>query len=248
MGAKNSTIAQGKLNTLTLGSEGLEKNVESLEATLQSFSKEFFSREEIETRLSKVQEAQCSSADKLAQLIELNKEQQQIIFDLGSKYSQLSDDYCKQQKMFIEMTGRYEDKFNRYEEGLFEARSKLHEIEKEVIANSEFGKVLGIRRSENMIRKEKINTRSNTKKTPEKGKALQAENKGKGREKLQNARNLRKLEKEAQSGVSEEGSSRQENSQNSTELYDSNSSGLNKSELEKADSKEVFVEMNTSTF
>lgn len=238
MGAKNSTLAQSKLDSITAGSEGLEKEVETLETTLKNFSQDFLSRDEIENRLKKVQDAQCSGADKLGQLIELNKEQQQVIFDLGSKYSQLSDDYCKQQKMFIEMTGRYEDKFNRYEECLFEARSKLHELEKEVIASAEFGKVLGIRRSENMIKKEKVSLK---RKSPEKQKSQ--ENK-KGREKLQNARNLRKLEKEKEQ---EALLAKQEFSQISTDLYDSNSS-LDKSGHERTSSKDELVEVDLNNF
>ena len=240
MGAKNSTLAQDKLDSIALGSETLEKGVESLEETLKNFSKDYFSRDEIDTRLNKIQDAQSSSADKLGQLIELNKEQQQVIFDLGSKYSQLSDDYCKQQKMFIEMTGRYEDKFNRYEESLFESRSKLHELEKEVIASAEFGKVLGIRRSENMIRKEKISVK------PEK---KSQENKGKGREKLQNARNLRKLEKEMQNAKEQKALlTKQDISQTSTELFDSNSS-LDRSGHERtSSSKDGLVEVDMSNF
>lgn len=236
MGAKNSTIAQDKLETIATGSEVIEKGVESLETTFKNFTKDFFTREEIEIRLKKVQDAQNSSSDKLGQLIEFNKEQQQVIFDLGGKYSQLSDDYCKQQKMFIEMTGRYEDKFNRYEECLFEARSKLHELEKEVIASAEFGKVLGIRRSENMIKKEKISVKPE-KKTQEKSKA---------REKLQNARNLKKMEKELQAAKEQEALlAKQDISQTSTDLYDSNSS-LDRSGHER--SKDALVEVDMSNF
>lgn len=182
MGAKNSTPAVTTVNTLQTESQTLEKGVETLQTSFQELSSQFFPRDEIEERFNKVHEDQNTNNEKLSQLIDLGTEQQQVITDLGNKYAQLYEDYCKQQKMFVDMTGKYEDKFQRYEDNLREARAKLVELEKEIMSSSEITQVLGIRRSDNMIKKEKINLRSQTKKTPEQPKPSQIETRSKGKE------------------------------------------------------------------
>jgi len=181
MGSKNSTPAATTVNTIQTESQTLEKGVETLQTTFQEFSSQFFPREEVELRFNKVHEEQNINNEKLSQLIDLGTEQQQVITDLGTKYAQLYEDYCKQQKMFVEMTGKYEDKFQRYEDNLREAKSKLVELEKEIMANSEITQVLGIRKSENMIKKDKITLRSQVKKTPEEPKPSQIETRSRGK-------------------------------------------------------------------
>jgi len=165
---------------------------------LNDLSKDFFSRGEIDARLSEIHTNYSTNNEKLAQLIDVTKEQQKVIMELGSKYAQLFDDSYKQQSMLTEMAGKYENKFNTCEESLLEAREKLIQVENEVIANSEFVKVMGIRKSNNMIKKERFSPRNLAKKINKSSpKQSGIDTRLKTREKLQGARNQRKLEKEA---------------------------------------------------
>lgn len=247
MGAKNSTPAAPSVTELENESSTLGKGVDALKAAFQELSGQFFSKEEVDAKLNKIYEDQSVNSDKLSQLLDLGIEQQQVITDLGSKYSQLYDDYCKQQKMFVEMTGKYEDKFQRYEENLKEAKSKIFDLEKEVKSNTDITEVLGIRKTENMIKRERINLRSNTKKiTPEKAKAAQSEPRSKTKEKLQSARDQKKMKELHPSVSNPEGLTRFELTE-TTVTSESQPSYLGTTTFnQKLNCKDTFLELNNT--
>ena len=192
-----------KLKCWNRDSKVLEKEVEAIQATLGDLSHDFSSKEELDDRISKVKQDQVFNHHRLQQLMEINKEQQQVIHELGAKYTELNENYLKQQSHFADVTKQYEEKFSRYEENLTDAKCKLAEIELEIINGSDFMKAMGVRRSENMIRKEKFEAKPTAVRSLNAPKPqIQVQDlKAKAREKLQMARNQRKIERESGSAV-----------------------------------------------
>ncbi len=192
MGSNTSKVIAGQFEFLEKGSKELEQKIANLQTGIANVSNDCYLRDETEKRLNMIQENYTTNNGKLSELIEVTKGQQVVIQELSQKYKSLFDSLHQQQRQLSDIAGDYENKFNHCEESLLEARTQLLQVENEVIANSEYVKVLGIRKTENMIKKQKmspVKKLSSVKISPRKTRNA-------AREKLQNARDKKKLEKE----------------------------------------------------
>jgi len=198
MGAKNTKPNPQDLQTFEDQSKTIEDDLETLQLNLKNLSNNLLPRKEVEARLSQVQSNHLNNNERLAQLIETTKEQQQVILDLNAKYTKLFEECYKQQKVLTDLAGKYQEKLTNCEQDLLNTRNKLYGVEREIITNSEYSKNVAIRKTDNMIKKERFAPRTNMKKD-EKGRPSPNIAQNKAKEKLQNARNLRKIEKEVDS-------------------------------------------------
>lgn len=156
MGGKNSKAAQCTISRLDERLEGLVNDVQTIQNNVNDLPNEFLLKNELNSKIDKVEEDTSSSSEKLNQLLEITKDQQQVIIDLGQQYAQLFEGYQTQQEALEGIIQRCDEKLAKYEEELRDAQAKLGAIEKEVIENSELTKALGIRKTDNMIKKEKM--------------------------------------------------------------------------------------------
>ncbi len=156
MGGKNSKAAQCTISRLDERLESLVNDVQTIQNNVNDLPNEFLLKNELNSKIDKVEEDTSSSSEKLNQLLEITKDQQQVIIDLGQQYAQLFEGYQTQQEALEGIIQRCDEKLAKYEEELRDAQAKLGAIEKEVIENSELTKALGIRKTDNMIKKEKM--------------------------------------------------------------------------------------------
>jgi len=156
MGGRSSKTAQCNISKLDERLESLVNEVQNIQSNVNDLPREFLLKSELNSKIDRVEEDTASSSEKLNQLLEITKDQQQVIMELGNQYTQLFEGYKSQQEALEQIIYQCDEKLVKYEEELREAQSKLSAIEKEVIENSELTKALGIRKTENMIKKEKM--------------------------------------------------------------------------------------------
>ena len=190
MGARYTKPTLKDLQTFEDQSKTIEQGLDTIQLNLSNLSQNLLPRKEVEERLEQVQTNHLHNNERLAQLIEVTKDQQQVIFDLNQKYTKLFDECYTQQKVLTDLATKYQDKLNNCEQELLNARNKLYNVERDFIASSEYTKVLGIRKTENMIKKERITPRAILKKD-QKPSPINVVDKAK--QKLQNARDQKKI-------------------------------------------------------
>jgi len=156
MGNGKSKLDPSQLDGLEEKIKGLVTDIQSIQSNVQGLSKEFLMKSELDSKIQCVEEDTTAASEKLNQLLEITRDQQQVIIELGAQYSQLYNSYQCQQEAIELITTKCDERLSRYEEELQIAKAKLGEIEKGVIENSEFAKVIGIRKTDNMIKKEAI--------------------------------------------------------------------------------------------
>lgn len=194
MGAENTKMVSERLQTLEGRLKNLTNDVQSLQDTVKELPKNYLLKSELDPKISKVEEDAATSSEKLSQLMEITRDQQQVIIELGNQYAQLCDGYQTQQETLESITTRCEERISKYDEELQGAKVKLGSIETEVMQTSELARAIGIRKTDNMIKKEHTSSLSGTKKPVSLAKKS-IEDKVKPKDKSQ-TRSQKKAEKE----------------------------------------------------
>jgi len=199
MGSGGSKLVPGQLDNLEEKIKELMTDIQSIQNNVVGLSKEFLMKSELDLKIQRVEEDTTAASEKLTQLLEITRDQQQVIIELGTQYSQLCNSYQCQQEAIELITTKCDQRLSKYEEELQIAKAKLGDIEKGVMENSEFTKTIGIRKTDHMIKKETV--------SPLRKKNISSivnvvalkksvDEKSKGRERLQITRSQKKNDKE----------------------------------------------------
>lgn len=155
MGNNQSAKLQEKLEHLTTKQEELEYYLNQANEKIEVLNKEAASKAEVEPKLDLLDKTNSRLNQKLFYLLEITKSQQQIIVDLSSKYSNLCDEYDKQQLNFYEFQNKYNDASKINEDSLKSIDTRLNVLEKRSLESTDFSDLFKVKRTDNMIKKEK---------------------------------------------------------------------------------------------
>ncbi len=163
MGIKHAKPSNNHLEDFQEKSDSINHGLETLRTTFQDISENFPSKTDVEERLNQIQTHHTNNNKKIEDLIEVTKSQQQMILELNSKYTDLFETCYQQQRDLTEMVEKYQEKLGKCEKNLQNTKNSLLHLEK-VTGNPE----LRIRKTINMIQKEKIVVKTNSKLTDKK--------------------------------------------------------------------------------
>ena len=234
MGNGESKLIAAQIGSLEHKINGLAENVNSIHSSISILPTDYILKSEFDPKLTRVEEDAATSNLKLSQLLELTRDQQEVIMELGKRYTELFDGYQTQQEALQGIMARCEEKLSKQEDELAGTRTRLSEIEKEVIENSELAKAIGIRRTENMIKKDTVSPLGSLKKTSN-GIKPSDKNRIKLMGRHQVTRGQKKMENEKQSAPKEGAQSRtkenetmneQENQPNFLDIIRNDKKGL----------------------
>lgn len=173
MGGRNSKLVSNQLGALETKIKDLSNSVYQIQDDINNLPKNYMAQSDFDNRIQRVEEDSVCASQQLTQLLELTKEQQQVILDLGDQYTQVCD-ICDSQQESVELIdSRCKEKLALYEVEMSEAAKKMDEVEKGVLRTSELARIMGIRKTESMIKKERVTpstTKKSEKKTVEKAK------------------------------------------------------------------------------
>jgi hypothetical protein len=172
MGGRNSKLVSNQLGALETKIKDLSNSVYQIQDDINNLPKNYMVQSDFDNRIQKVEDDSVCASQQLTQLLELTKEQQQVILDLGDQYTQVCD-ICDSQQESVELIdSRCKEKLALYEVEISEAAKKMDEVEKGVLRTSELARIMGIRKTESMIKKERVtpSTKKSEKKTVEKAK------------------------------------------------------------------------------
>lgn len=186
MGGGNSKLLSTQLEDLETKIKGLNTSIYQLQDSINALPKEYMLQCEFDTKIQKIEEDSFLASQQLTNLLEITKDQQQIIQDLGDQYADVCD-ICENQQESVELVEtECKEKLILYEEELTQAKNKLVSVEEGIHRTSELAKIMGIRKTENMIKKERpslpTHSNLNQKKHENTQKKIAVEEKSKQRE------------------------------------------------------------------
>jgi len=159
MGSKQSKSEPNQIGEIMQYCEQLNQSVANLQEKIDSVNQDYICRSEIEPRINLLEKSNTKLNEKLSHLLAVAKDQQKIIMDLSGKYSNLCNEYEKQTQALFDMEYKFLEQIKEYQEELKQTREKLSELEKEITVTSDMSKVLGIKKAENLIKKDKTSPR-----------------------------------------------------------------------------------------
>lgn len=250
MGSSGSKQTMNQIVNLEGKLQDLIQDFNSVQNNLNNMPNEFTLKSEADPKIQKLEEESLASSQKLNQLLDVTKDQQQVIMDIGIQYGQLCENYQSQQEAIAAIASKCEDRLSKYEEDLQETRTRLTTLEKEAQDNAELVKTIGIRKTENMIKKQSMSPFAgmrNILNAPKKS----IDEKTKPKERSTATRSLKKHEKEVIICASEayksktkenEHSNGQENLPNFLDIIVNE-----KKELSGSTAKETLTEVDINT-
>lgn len=173
MGGSNTKLVSSQLGTLETKIKDLSNSVSQIQDDINNLPKTYMSQTDFDSKVLRIEEDSLFSSQQVTQLLELTKEQQQVILDLGDQYTQVCDICDNQQESVEFIEARCREKLAMFDVEISEVAKKMEEIENGVLRTSELAKVMGIRKTESMIKKDRVNlstTKKSEKKTVEKAK------------------------------------------------------------------------------
>lgn len=174
MGSNTSKPGLDQVQSLQKQTLLLERSLENLNKSFDSCTTDLITRNEFNQRIDHIEESSHNISRQLSLLLETTKGQQDQVSELKNIYTKLCEEKVAQQKPFEEMTEKVETKLLVFEEDLKGISEKFTEIEGHLASSNvsihvEPSEALGIIKSDNMIKKEKI--KKGTKKNAKNGTA-----------------------------------------------------------------------------